>query len=109
MAERERKDWRELCNAAREANDPAQLLKILQELNKALKRESQLRRDVREATVANESSGEVRFSNYWKGNDSIGSNHDERKIVRCFQSATNQGPLPVPETSLKRQECRQCR
>jgi hypothetical protein len=32
MAERERKNWRELCNAALEANDPDdELLKILQE------------------------------------------------------------------------------
>ena len=47
MAEGEQKNWRELCNAAREANDPDELLKILQELNKALKREGQVRRDFR--------------------------------------------------------------
>jgi hypothetical protein len=47
MAEGEQKNWRELCNAAREANDPDELLKILQELNKALKREEQVRRDFR--------------------------------------------------------------
>jgi hypothetical protein len=72
MAEAERKNWRELCNAAREANDPDELLKILQELNKALKREEQVRRDFREATRANKSSGEVRFNNYRKSNDTSG-------------------------------------
>jgi hypothetical protein len=44
------KNWRELCHAALEAKDPDQLLKILQELNKTLKREEQVRRDFREAT-----------------------------------------------------------
>jgi hypothetical protein len=39
MAEGEQKNWRELCNAAREATDPDEVLKILKELNKALKRE----------------------------------------------------------------------
>jgi hypothetical protein len=50
MAERARKNRRELCNAALEAKDPDELLKILQELNKVLKREEQVRRDFREAT-----------------------------------------------------------
>jgi len=72
MAEGERKNWRELSNAALEANDPDELLKILQELNKALKREEQVRRDFREATRANNSSGEVRFNNYRKSNDTSG-------------------------------------
>jgi len=72
MAEGERKNWRDLCNAALEANDPDELLKILQELNKALKREEQVRRDFREATRANNSSGEVRFNNYRKSNDTSG-------------------------------------
>ena len=49
MAEGERKNWRELCSAALEANDPDELLKILQDLNKALKSEEQVRRDFREA------------------------------------------------------------
>ncbi len=53
MAEGERKNWRELCSAALEANDPDELLKILQDLNKALKSEEQVRRDFREATRAN--------------------------------------------------------
>jgi hypothetical protein len=38
MAERERKNWRQLCKAALEAKDPEELLKILQQLSKALKR-----------------------------------------------------------------------
>jgi hypothetical protein len=72
MAEGERKNWRELCNAAREANDPDELLKILQELNKALRREEQVRRDFREATKSHKSSGESRFNTYRKSNDTSG-------------------------------------
>ena len=49
MAQGERKNWRELCKAALGAKDPDELLKILQELNQALKREEQVRRDFREA------------------------------------------------------------
>ena len=49
MVEEERKNWRELCRAALEARDPDELLKILQELNQALKSEEQVRRDFREA------------------------------------------------------------
>jgi hypothetical protein len=48
MAEGQRKNWRELCEAALEAKDPDQLLKILQELNRVLKHEEQVRRDFRE-------------------------------------------------------------
>ena len=48
----ERKSWRELCSAALEAKDPDELLEILLELNKALKREEQVRRDFREAIRA---------------------------------------------------------
>jgi len=47
MAEGEQKNWRELCNAAREATDPDEVLKILEELDKALKREGQVQRDFR--------------------------------------------------------------
>jgi hypothetical protein len=54
MVEGERKNWRELCRAALEARDPDELLKILQELKKALKREEQVRRDFREAARAKE-------------------------------------------------------
>jgi len=52
MAEGDRKNWRQLCNAALEARDPDELLKIVQELNKVLKREEQVRRDFREASRA---------------------------------------------------------
>jgi hypothetical protein len=48
----ERKSWRELCSAALEARDADELLEILQQLNKALKHEEQVRRDFREATRA---------------------------------------------------------
>ena len=50
----------ELCIAALEARDPDGLLNILQELNKVLKREEQVRRDFRHAMKANKSSGEIR-------------------------------------------------
>ena len=50
MAQGERKNWRELCKSALGAKDPDELLKILQELNQALKSEEQVRRDFREAT-----------------------------------------------------------
>jgi hypothetical protein len=48
MAPGERKNWRELCKAALGAKDPDELLKILQELNQAVKHEEQIRRDFRE-------------------------------------------------------------
>jgi ribosomal protein L16 Arg81 hydroxylase len=72
MVEGERKNWRELCNAALEASDPDELLKILQELNKALKREEQVRRDFREATTAHKSSVEIRSNTYRKSSDRSG-------------------------------------
>jgi len=56
VAEGERKNWRELCNAALGATDPDALLKILQELNRVLKHEEQVRRDFREAMRANKAS-----------------------------------------------------
>jgi hypothetical protein len=59
MAEGKCKNWRELCHAALEAKDPDELLKILQELNKTLKREEQVRPDFREATRAHV-PGEIR-------------------------------------------------
>jgi hypothetical protein len=40
----EHKNWRELCHAALEARDPNELLEIVQELNRALKHEEQVRR-----------------------------------------------------------------
>jgi hypothetical protein len=60
MAVREHKSWQELCHAALEAKDPNELLEIVQELNKALKHEEQVRRDFREATRAASSSSELR-------------------------------------------------
>jgi hypothetical protein len=56
VAEGERKNWRELCKAALEAKDPDELLKIVQELNRVLKREEQVRHDFREAMRANQAS-----------------------------------------------------
>jgi hypothetical protein len=60
MAAGERKNWRELASAALEAKDPDKLLEIVQELNKVLKHEEQVRRDFREASSANKSSREIR-------------------------------------------------
>jgi hypothetical protein len=60
MAIGEHKNWRELCHAALEAQDPNELLEIVQELNKALRDEEQVRRDFREARRVNRSSGDVR-------------------------------------------------
>ena len=59
MAIGEHKNWRELCHAALEAKDPNELLEIVQELNKALKHEEQVRRDFRKAIRATSSSGEL--------------------------------------------------
>ena len=56
MAGGERKNWRQLANAALEARDPDKLLEIVQQLNKVLKHEEQVRRDFREAVRANKSS-----------------------------------------------------
>jgi len=55
-----RKSWRDLANAALEAKDPDTLLEIVQELNKVLKHEEQVRRDFREAARASNASIEVR-------------------------------------------------
>jgi hypothetical protein len=60
MPEVEHRNWRELCNAALEAKDPDELLRILQQLNKAVKREEQVRRDFREAARVIKASGEAR-------------------------------------------------
>ena len=50
MAEGNSENWRDLCNAALEAKDPDELLQVVQQLTKALKREEQVRRDFRTAT-----------------------------------------------------------
>jgi hypothetical protein len=59
MAEGDGKNWRQLCNAALEARDPDELLRIVQELNKVLKREEQVRRDFREAHRLSKSREEI--------------------------------------------------
>ena len=55
MAEAHRKNWRDLCSAALEAKDAD-----VQELNRVLKREEQVRRDFREAVRANKAPEEIR-------------------------------------------------
>ena len=69
MAIGEHMSWRELCRAALEAKDPNQLLEIVEELNKALKDEEQVRRDFREAMRANKSSGRSDIDNYRRERD----------------------------------------
>jgi len=59
MAKGNPKNWRDLCHAALQAKDPDELLQIVQELNKVLKREEQVRRDFREAGRTNRSPGEI--------------------------------------------------
>ena len=56
MAVREHKSWQELGHAALEAKNPNELQEIVQELNKALKHEEQVRRDFRAATATSSSS-----------------------------------------------------
>jgi hypothetical protein len=60
MAVEQRKNWRELCSAALDAKDPDELLQIVQELNKVLKHEEQVRQDFRHAMKTAESSSEIR-------------------------------------------------
>src|SRR3984893_18138338 len=69
MVTSEHKSWRELCRAALEARDPNELLEIVQELNKALKDEEQVRRDFREAMRANKSPGRSNINNYRRERD----------------------------------------
>jgi hypothetical protein len=45
MAAEQRKNWRELCMAALDAKNPDEVLQILQELNRVLKHEEQIRLD----------------------------------------------------------------
>ena len=69
MAIGEHKSWRELCRSALEAKDPNELLEIVEELNKALKDEEQVRRDFREATRANKSPERSDNKNYRRERD----------------------------------------
>ena len=62
MAEKQGKNWRELCRAALEAKDPDELLKILQELNRALKHEEQVRRDFFGGRENKHVPGEIQYS-----------------------------------------------
>ncbi len=50
MAEDSGKSWKELCSDAVEAKDPGKLLEIIHELNQVLKRQEQVRRNVRRTT-----------------------------------------------------------
>ena len=59
MADGDHRNWRELSSAALEAKDPDEMLRIVQELNKVLKREEQVRRDFREASRANKAREEL--------------------------------------------------
>lgn len=59
MADEDSKNWRKLCSAAIDAKDPDELMKIIQELNKVLKREERVRRDFRKASRANKSPEEI--------------------------------------------------
>jgi len=52
-----------------EAKDPNELLEIVEELNKALKDEEQVRRDFREATRANNAPGRSDINNYRRERD----------------------------------------
>lgn len=60
MAGEQRKSWRELCIAALDAKDPDELLRILQELNKVLKHEEQVRQDFRHARTTGGPSEDTR-------------------------------------------------
>jgi hypothetical protein len=59
MPEQNRKTWRELCHQALEAENPRQLMEILQEFKKTLKRE-QVWEDFRKAIHSNKSAGGMR-------------------------------------------------
>jgi hypothetical protein len=63
MVAKGRRNWRDLCIAALNAKDSDELLRIVQDLTKALKGEEQILRDFREAmrVRAMESSREVRI------------------------------------------------
>jgi hypothetical protein len=73
MAERERKNWRELCNAALRAEGPDQLLKIVQQLNQALKREEHVRRDFRGTMRANQALPKSTVQNCEIGGEAVTS------------------------------------
>jgi len=59
MAETVRRNWKELCKAAIEAKDPDELLMIVQDLNRALKHEEEVRRDFRMANNSGKTGRET--------------------------------------------------
>jgi hypothetical protein len=87
MAEGQRKNWRELCNAALEAKDPDELLMILQELNRALKHEEQIRRDFREAARTSKARVTSDITGYWETKGA--SPHFEHEV----EDANERNPL----------------
>lgn len=48
MAQEYRKNWRDLCNAVVQAKDSDELFRLVRELNQALEREEEIRRDLSE-------------------------------------------------------------
>ena len=62
MAETVRKNWQELCDAALEAKDQDQLQVILQQLDKLLKHEEDVRRDFRMARSSSKTEEETQCS-----------------------------------------------
>jgi hypothetical protein len=50
MAEQNPKNWRDLCRAALETKDANELMRIVEQLNKVLKKEEQIRREFRLAS-----------------------------------------------------------
>lgn len=61
MQNENHKDWLELCNAAVEEKDPHELLRILRELDQALEREQQIRRESRTQTCGDRKSLEQKL------------------------------------------------
>jgi hypothetical protein len=59
MAEKARRSWKELCQAALAAQDPDELLTIVQDLNRALKHEEEVRRDFRLASGSGKTGRET--------------------------------------------------
>jgi hypothetical protein len=60
VAEDTCKSWKELCGAALEAKQTDELLKIVQDLNRVLKNEEQLHRELLQAGRGKKSTQEVR-------------------------------------------------
>jgi len=89
MAGGRRKTWRALCIAALDARDPDELLQILQELNRVLKHEEQVRHDFRHATNTVGRSEDTREHRPARRHEEITSNRvpNEREIPRL--AATN--------------------